>query len=257
MRIAVTREVSARLARCELTHLERVAIDVGRARAQHDRYEQALRDAGCRVQRLPTTDDLPDSVFVEDQAIVVDEVAVITRPGAESRRAEGPAIVEALKPHRRLVFLTAPATLDGGDVLVAGKDVFVGRSSRTNDAGIVQLRDALAPHGYRVTALTVTGCLHLKSAITAPTDDTFLVNPAWLTEPPPGRRILPVDPREPHAANVLRIGDQLIVPASFPATVERLVQLGCKVNAVDVGELQKAEGAVTCCSLIFSTGGSS
>lgn len=254
VRVALTREVSAGLADCELTHLERMAIDVARAREQHDAYEAVLRSLGCEVRRLGTTDALADSVFVEDQAVVVDELAIITRPGAESRRAEAPAIIEALRPHRRLVFLEAPATLDGGDVLVTGKDVFVGRSSRTNEAGIAQLTAALAPHGYRVAALTVTGCLHLKSAITAPTDDTFLLNPAWVTPPPGDRRLLHVDPREPHAANVLRLGDALVFPASFPATADRLVQLGCKVNAVELGELQKAEGAVTCCSLVFSIG---
>lgn len=248
--IALTRDVSAALAACELTHLSRTPIDVARARLQHAAYERALRDAGAEVTRLPATDAMPDSVFIEDQALVFDDVAVITRPGAASRRVEAPGVIDALKQHRPLVFLEAPATLDGGDVLAIGTDVYVGQSTRTNAEAVTQLRRLLP--GRRVIPVAVTGVLHLKSAVTAVFDDLVLVNPRWVDPALFHRRILEVDPREPHAANVVRVNGTHVFPAAFPETAHRLVQHGCKVNAVDVGELQKAEGAVTCCSLLFS-----
>ena len=164
--IALTREISPALADCELTHLAREPVDVARARRQHAVYEQALAALGCTVHRLAAGDDMPDSVFIEDTAVVVDEVAVITRPGAPSRRAETAAVADALAPYRPLVRIDPPGTLDGGDVLVAGRTVFAGRSARTNDAGIEQLRGALAGFGYTVQAVPVDGCLHLKTAAT-------------------------------------------------------------------------------------------
>src|SRR5262249_42979126 len=159
--------VSPAIERCELTHLTRAVIDVARARAQHDAYEAALRACGCVVERLPAGHDMADAPFVEDIAVVLDEIAVLTRPGAPSRRAETPAVRDALAPHRPLVLLESPATLDGGDVLVAGREVIVGLSTRTNAAGVEALRAALAPFGYAVRAVELRGCLHLKTAVTA------------------------------------------------------------------------------------------
>src|SRR5689334_4280284 len=162
--IALTRDISPALAACELTHLPRQPIDIDLARAQHREYEAALAGAGCRVERLPADAALPDCVFIEDAAIAVDELAIITRPGAESRRPETAAVAEALARYRRVVHIEAPATIDGGDVLVIGRRVFVGTSSRTNDAAVSQLRIHLQPCGYSVCAVQVQGCLHLKSA---------------------------------------------------------------------------------------------
>jgi dimethylargininase len=251
--IAVTREVSDALERCELTHLARTRIDVSRARVQHDAYERCLAEAGCRVERLAADDTMPDSVFVEDIGVVFGEVALITRPGADSRRVETPAIAAALGHYRKLRFIEAPGTVDGGDVLVAGRRVFTGQSSRTNAAGIDQMRQILGPFGYTVQAVGVTGCLHLKSAVTEVADGVLLMNGAWT----PAREfhgftIVDVDPAEPFAANALRLGDLVVFPAAFPRTRERLEARGLRVTIVDVDELAKAEGGVTCCSLVFT-----
>lgn len=254
MRTALTREVSRSIGNCELTHLARVPIDVAVARAQHAAYERALEDAGYDVERLPATDDMPDSVFVEDAAIVLDELAIATRPGADARRAEVPAVADALRRHRTVAALEAPATLDGGDVLRAGRRIFVGVSTRTNRDGVAQLRRLTAPFGYTVTEVIVGGCLHLKSAVTAASDSVLVVNPDWL--PADAFREferVAVHPAEPAAANVLRLHDRLIVASAYPRTAERLAARGFRVVAVDAGELAKAEGAVTCCSVIVES----
>ncbi len=250
-RLALTRPVSDAIAQCELTHRERVPIDVAAARAQHAVYEEALRTAGCTVQRVDAAPDLPDAVFIEDAAVVFDEIAVLARPGAESRRAELPAVERALAPHRRLARIEAPGTLDGGDVLVVGRRVFVGSSSRTNDSGAEQLHSAIRPLGYTVARAPVLGCLHLKSAVTALSDAALLINRAWTNADVfRGLDLLDVHPFEPFAANVLRIGDALIYPADFPRTLERIERRGLLAHTVPATELAKAEGGVTCCSLI-------
>jgi dimethylargininase len=251
--IAITRGVSAAIGRCELTYLERATIDVQRAREQHTAYERALADAGCRIERLPGGDDMPDCVFVEDIAIVFDELAVITRPGAGSRRAEAPAIADALVRYRAVRTIDAPATIDGGDVLVAGRRVFVGRSSRTNGDAVAQLRRLVAPFGYVVCDVEVRDCLHLKSAVTSIDDDTLLVNPARVNASAFGElAIVDVEPSEPEAANALRLRDRVIASASYPKTADRLAARGVRVETIDLSELAKAEGAVTCCSLIVN-----
>jgi len=250
--IALTRAVSDAINDCELTHVAREPIDPALARAQHRDYERALEAAGCEVVRVEPAPDLPDAVFVEDAAIVVDEVGIITRPGAPSRRPETEAVAGVLGRYRELRYIDAPGTLDGGDVLVAGRRVFIGRTSRTNDEAIAQVGAILQPHGYEVAAVDVRGCLHLKSAATALEGTRLLVNPAWI--PPdafPGFALVEIDPAEPWAANVVRAGADLIYPSAFRRTRERLERLGLRVRTVDVGELAKAEGAVTCCSLIF------
>lgn len=253
MPVALTREVSLRLAACELTHLARVPIDIEAARAQHLAYERALADLGCAVERLDGGPDMPDSVFIEDIAVVFDELAIITRPGAESRRIEIPVVAAALEPHRRLHVIRPPATIDGGDVLAAGRRVFIGRSSRTNTAAVAQMRQALDPYGYIVCEIAIDGCLHLKSAVTAVADDLLLANPEWIDRRAfSGFRFVDVDPAEPMAANALRIGDSIVFPAAFPRTAERLERHGLRLRTVDASELAKAEGAVTCCSLIVA-----
>ncbi len=253
--IAITRAVSAGLAGCELTHLARVPIDVEVARAQHRIYEQTLAAAGYRIEHLDADAAMPDSVFVEDMAIVFDEVAILTNPGAESRRREMPAIAAALARYRPLQSIKPPATVDGGDVLIAGRKVLIGRSTRTNDAAVDQLRAILAPLGYLLSAVDVGGCLHLKSAVTTLADDMLLVNRDWI-DPAMlvGYRLIDVAPDEPSAANVLRLADRVIAAQAFPRTAERIAALGRQVDCVDASELAKAEGAVTCCSLIVPVG---
>jgi dimethylargininase len=252
MLIAITREVSPTLAACELSFVGRAPIDVARASAQHHAYQRVLASLDCEVRLLPVLSGHPDAVFVEDVAIVVDEIAVMTRPGAASRRGEGATVAPLLARWRTLRAIEAPGTLDGGDVLRIGRHVYVGESARSNADGIAQLRTLLAPHGYTVQGVPIHGCLHLKSAATALADDTVLLQPAWISRDAfAGCRIIEVDPAEEHAANVLRIGECVISPACFPRTHERIRAAGVEVVAVDVSELQKAEGAVTCCSLVF------
>jgi len=251
--IALTRGVSPAMGRCELTHLPRVPIGLALAEAQHRAYEQALASLGCEVVSLPADSNLPDSVFVEDVAVVLDEIAVVTRPGAASRRPEAAAVAEALVPYRRVTAIAEPGTIDGGDVLRIGRRIFVGQSGRSNESGIEQLRVVAWPYGYTVTAVPVGGCLHLKSAITQVGPDTVLINPAWVDAGAFGAvRVIETDPAEPYAANGLLIGSSVIYPASFPGTRARLEAAGIAVRVLDVSELQKAEGAVTCCSVVFS-----
>lgn len=249
---AITRDVSASLGNCELSFVPRTGIDVALAAAQHHAYRQALESLGCRVLTLPAQDAMPDAVFVEDVALVFDEVAIVTRPGAESRRVEGASVADVLAEYRPLRAIEAPGTLDGGDVLRVGRTVYVGQSARSNAAAIEQLRELLSGHGYTVHAVPTRGCLHLKSAVTQVADDTLLVQPAWVDPATfADYKLIEVDPAEEHAANALRIGAGVIHPACFPRTRQRMEAAGITVTAVDLSELQKAEGATTCCSLVF------
>ncbi|MBI3400361.1 MAG: dimethylargininase [Acidobacteria bacterium] len=252
-KIALTHAVSPAMGNCELTHQARVPIDFDLARAQHRAYEQALRDAGYLVDHLEGGVDQPDSVFVEDIAVVFDELAVIARPGAPSRRPEVTSVTRALDRLRKLHFIVPPGTLDGGDVLVVGTRVFVGISTRTNHDAAIQMHQILSPHGYEIREVVVHGCLHLKSAVTALTDDLLLVNSAWIdTTQLPGFRFLEVDPAEPSGANALRLDDRILYSSAFPRTAERIRQAGLRVHTIDASEVAKAEGAVTCCSLLVS-----
>lgn len=253
MNHAIVREISASIGNCEISFVSREPIDVDLARQQHADYQRLLGELGCQLTVLPAEDAMPDAVFVEDVALVLDKVAVMTRPGAASRRTEGAAVAAALRQYRLLLAIEAPGTLDGGDILRVGKAIFVGQSARSNAAAVEQLRALLAPHGYRVESVPMRDCLHLKSAVTAVAQDTLLINPQWVSPDAfAGFRLIEVDPTEPHAANALRIGDTLVYPACFPRTQARLQAVGLCVHSVDVSELQKAEGAVTCCSLVFS-----
>ncbi|HJU64697.1 MAG TPA: arginine deiminase family protein [Gemmatimonadaceae bacterium] len=249
---AVTREVSPAFERCELTHLARTPLSVDLARAQHREYERCLEQLGGSVVRLEPAPNAPDSVFVEDTAVVFDECAVITRPGAVTRRGEVTAVEELLRRYRPVWRMEAPATLDGGDVLRVGSRVFVGLSSRTNANGVQQLRELLAPHGYRVHGVSVHGCLHLKSAVTALSGHLLLINRSWTSASAfSDLELLDVDASEPFAANALPIGDTILYAAAFPRTRERIEARGFQMRAVELSELAKAEGAVTCCSLIL------
>lgn len=253
MPLAVTREISPRFNECEITHIERTPIDVNAARIQHRGYVDALKTLGCDVLELPAQADLPDSVFVEDTAFILPETAVITRPGADSRKPETESIAQALSPHIPLLFLREPATLDGGDVLVIGKRIFVGISTRSNEDAIRQLQELLGRYGYSVTGVPLRDCLHLKSAVTRVDDSTLLINKNWLdTAFFTDYNLIEVDPSEPHAANCLPVGGSIIFPTAFPKTRAKLEKRGYKILSVDVDELAKAEGAVTCCSLILA-----
>jgi len=254
--IAITRHVSPVIDRCELTNLERIPIDLKRAIAQHHEYEETLESLGVEVLRLPEEPQLPDAVFVEDAAVVLEECAIITRPGADSRKPETKSVAQALAPYRTLHPIQAPGTLDGGDVLVVGKRIWVGLATRSNHSAIDQMQAFLEPYGYAIYAVPVSGCLHLKSAVTQLTEDTLLINPAWVGPANfPGMKFIEVEPAEPFAANALLVGETVIYQPAFPKTLLRLEAAGMHVRLLDQSELAKAEGGLTCCSLIFKKQG--
>ena len=252
MAIAITRQVSPRFNECEITHIDRSPINIDIARAQHKRYVQALKDLGCEAIELPTEADLPDSVFVEDTAFILPEVAVITRPGADSRRPETESIILALRPYRELFFIREPGTVDGGDVLVLGKDIFVGMSTRSNQAAVDQMNVLLGKFGYHAQGVELHDCLHLKSAVTRVDAKTLLINRNWVDAQHFAKfDLIDIDPSEPFAANCLPVNSEIIFPTAFPETRAKLEARGYKIRSVQVDELAKAEGAVTCCSLII------
>jgi dimethylargininase len=250
--LALTREVPESLARCELTHLARTPIDLARARAQHAAYERALADAGCEVVRLRSLPAHPDSVFVEDCAVVLPELAVLARPGAASRRGEVESAARELAAHRALARIEPPGTLDGGDVLALGRTLYAGLTQRTNAEGVRQLRALAAPYGYALEAVPVRGALHLKTALTQADEHTLVASPDWVDVARfPAWEIVRVDPREPFAANVLRAGGATLCAAAFPRTNERLAARGVHVVPIAADELAKAEGGVTCGVLLL------
>jgi dimethylargininase len=252
MLLAITRAVSRSIVNCELTHLARTPIDVDRAGMQHAQYESALRRLGLAVLSLPEEPDLADSVFVEDTALVLDECAVILRPGAESRRPETESIAQVLAPFRKLLYIEAPARVDGGDILRLGRHVYMGISTRSDTNSAEQMQAFLEPFGYQVHVVRVMGCLHLKSAVTQVNEGTLLINAAWVHKSEfGGVKFIEIDASESYAANAVLIGDSVIYPASFPNTQKRLQAAGINVLTVEADELAKAEGAVTCCSIIF------
>ena len=252
MLTALTRAVSPTMASCELTYLQRRPMNIAKAVEQHDVYKRCLGGLGLRVLSLPAEPDLPDAVFVEDPVVVVDEVAVIARTGAQSRRKEAESLAQALAPFRPLRHMCEPATLEGGDVLRIGSDVFVGLSPRTNQAGISQLAAELEPFGYLVRPIPVHSALHFKTACSYVGNQTLLVNRAWIdTSLLSGYTLMDVAKDEPWAANALRIGDTVLMPAGFPHTEAILRRARFHVQPLDVSELQKAEGSVTCMSVIF------
>jgi dimethylargininase len=250
--IALLREVSPTLAACELSFLTRAPIDVERARAQHAHYAAELTALGSSIEWLAPLPENPDAVFVEDTAVVLPEVAVITRPGAASRRSEVQSVAASLAGHRPLKRIVAPGSLEGGDVVRIGRNLHVGVSGRSNSAGIEQLRAALAPFGYRVASVAMRDCLHLKSAVTFIPPDIVLVNRAWVDPNAfDARTVIEVDDGEPFAANTLTVAGVTLMSAAFPRTEQRLRQAGLATRALDVSELQKAEAALSCMSLML------
>ncbi|MDQ3068181.1 MAG: arginine deiminase family protein [Acidobacteriota bacterium] len=253
--IALVRDVSPLLASCELTFLERAAIDVGRACAQHAAYCDALREAGAEVEFMAAAPEMADGVFVEDTAIVLDEVAVITRPGSPSRRAEIMTAASALASLRPLSFIREPGTIDGGDVLRVGRDLFVGITARTNRDGFDQLSALAGRFGYRTTAVGVRGCLHLKTAVTALDDESVVMHEGHVDRRVFERyRVIDADAAEPEGANVVRVSGRVLASASAPRTCERLTRAGHQTIAIDISEMEKAEAGLTCLSLLLPRG---
>jgi len=259
MRRAFTRAVSPKLAECELTHLERIPIDAGKAELQHAAYEQALADAGFELIRLPDLPDHPDAVFVEDNALLLGGDAAILRPGAAPRASETPSTAAGLAPHFTLHHL-ATGFVDGGDVLRIGRTLYVGRSTRTDAAGISALAALVAPLGFAVVEAQLRDCLHLKTGATFAGRDAagtpVLLYSERSIDPRQfaGVETLATDPGEAAAANCVRAGDRLVLPAGNSRTADALRNRGFDVIEVDVSELQKAESGVTCMSLIDERG---
>jgi dimethylargininase len=250
---AITRDVSPALSECALTFLQRVAIDIERARAQHGIYERCLGDLGLELISLPQRSDMPDSVFVEDTAVVLDEVAVTTRPRLDSRRQEVESVAAVLGQHRPLVAIEEPGTLEGGDVILIGRTLYVGQSQRTNEEGTQQLAEHVRPFGYEVRPVAVPHCLHLKTACTYIGRNTLLANAAWVDTSVFGAlRVVETAEGEDEAGNALGVDGAVLMPAGFPRTRARLAEAGFAIATVDVSELQKAEAGVTCCSILFA-----
>jgi len=252
MLTAITRSVSPALTHCELSFIARQPIDLGKANEQHHAYEKLLASLGARVISLPPEPELPDSMFVEDPALVLEELAVIFPLGTETRRREAASILTALAPFRKIARVELPGTIEGGDILRVDRKLFVGMTARSNADGIAQLARIVAPYRYEVVGVPVTGCLHLKSAVTLLGNNTLLANRDWFnTSAFKGYDWVDVDPTEPHAGNALAFGGTVIFPASFAHTRSRIEAHGFQVTSLDISELQKAESGLTCSSLIF------
>lgn len=253
MLVALTRGVSSSIKNCLLTHLTRQNIDAETAISQHRAYEDCLRQVGLHVISLPVEPELPDSVFIEDPAIVLDEVALIGVMGAEKRRAEAKSLAAVLSAVRPLKFMDGPGTIEGGDRVQIGRTLFVGVSSRTNMRGVEQLRTVLKPYDYEVRPVTVKNCLHLTTGCSYIGRHTVLMNPDWVDASVfKDFEIIATPPEEPWAANTIAIGDgAILVSASFPRTQAMLEERGFEVHVADISELEKAEAGLSCMSLIF------
>jgi dimethylargininase len=249
--LALTHVPSPEIEQGERTHVQRVPIDFELAVRQHLDYRHALQDLGCEVRVLDVNRGLPDSVFIEDTVVVLDEVAVLTRMGAASRAAEPAGIEAIIREYREVVRIPPPGTLEGGDVLRVGRTLFVGRTGRTNAAGIQALAEHARPYGHEVRSVRMRDCLHLKTAVTALPDGRLLVHPHWLlTQDLAGFELVPVP--EPFGANVALAPGGVLMAEAYPQTAQLVRDLGFSVRAVDLSEFAKAEGAITCLSILMS-----
>lgn len=252
--LALTHVPSPRMELGQRTYVGRAPIDHVLAAREHRDYCRLLRECGADVRILDVNRELPDCVFIEDTAVVLDEVAVLASMGTESRRAEPAGVEPELRKHREVRRVEQPAMLEGGDVLRVGRTLLVGLSSRTNRAGVAALGEIARPFGYGVVAVPVRGCLHLKTACTALDDRRLLVNPAWLDlHALQGFDLLRVPEEEPWGANVARIGDRVGLSADHVRTAETIRALGFEVRTIDLSEFAKAEGGVTCLSLLLNS----
>jgi dimethylargininase len=249
---ALTRGVSPTIGDCKLTFMERERIDVAAATRQHEAYKQCLTKMGVQITALELLLEAPDAVFIQDTAVVVDEVAVVATMGAACRAEEVESVAEALLPHRSLRRLSPSATLEGGDVVRIGRTLYVGDSGRTNREGIKQLSDILAPYDYQVTPVGVRGCLHLSTGCSYLGRGVLLLNRVWVDAAPFRQfEIIEAPETESWAANTIAVGDSVLMASAFERTRALVEGHGFQVIATDISELQKAEGALTCMSLMF------
>lgn len=251
--IALTRRPAFALVNCEVGYAPRQEIDLHLAFRQHEAYCRALRQLGVEVEILPPEEAFPDSVFIEDNAVILDELAVVTSMGAPSRQGEPALLLPVLARYRRFVTIAPPATVEGGDVLRMGKTLYVGVSTRTNREGVEALRAIVEPLGYQVTPVGIRACLHLKTACTSLDDETVLVNPAWIDSDALGAfRLLHVPAEEPFGANVLRLPGGVLVQTASPLTRDVIESRGFATTCVDLGEFAKADAGLTCLSLLIA-----
>jgi dimethylargininase len=252
MNMVITHAVSPSIQNCVLTFMSRDMIDYQNACKQHSAYCTLLQGLGCKIRKLSDNLSHPDSVFIEDPAIILDELAILANMSAPSRREEPRGIAEELMKYRPLFRIEVPGTLEGGDVARLGRTLVIGRSSRTNDKGIEQLRDIVVPFGYQVLPVNVRKCLHLKTGCSPLTDDTLLFNPAWID---PSELsdfdLIAVDPGEPWAGNAINVNGTVCMHAGFKKTAKILQKRGFNLVFSDISEFQKAEGGLTCLSLRF------
>ena len=248
---ALVRRISPRLAEGIVTNIDRRPVDVHLAAKQWNGYVEALEDNDWRTVEVTPADDCPDGVFIEDAVVVFRNVAVITNPGADSRRPEvvgAEAAVEGLGCSINRI--RTPGTLDGGDVLKVGDTIYVGSGGRTNADGLRQLRSILGPLGAKIIAVPVPvhKALHLKSAVTALPDGTIIGYPPLVEDPEFFPRFVPV-PEESGAHVVDLGGNKILMAADCPRSAELFAGLGYDPVTVDIGEFQKLEGCVTCLSV--------
>lgn len=250
--IALVHSPSPNLQACERTFVPDATIDYQAALGQHAAYCQTLSQLGCEVQKVEVNSSLPDGVFIEDTAVVLDEVAVLGSMGTPSRAAEPDQIEPVLYEFREVQRVRPPARLEGGDVLRIGRTLLVGQSRRTNQAGIEALGEIVRRYGYEVLPVPVRHALHLKTACTALPDGRLLINPAWVAEGAlAGFRRLRVAESEPWAANVVLVGGAVLMSAAAPRTADSIRRLDFAVVTVDISEFAKAEGGVTCLALLI------
>jgi len=246
---ALVRRPSRRLAEGITTHVERVPVDTDLAASQWDDYVAAMSDAGWDILEVPSAQGCPDSVFVEDTVVMYGSLAVLANPGSPSRTDETAGTARVLDElGYETQVISAPGTLDGGDVLKVGSTVYVGRGGRTNSGGVRQLRAALAPQGARVVAVPLTRALHLKSAVTALPDGTVIGWSPVVDDPAffPHYRAMPEEP----GAHVVDLGaGRLLISSAAPRSAEQLADLGYDMVPADISEYEKLEGCVTCLSV--------
>ncbi len=253
MLTAITHTPSPSLSQGELTFLSRQPIDFDKAKRQHASYCDMLRRSGVTVVTFDKNSSFPDSVFVEDTALVLDEIGVIMPMGVASRQKETEFIQTELAKFRNIEHIVLPERIEGGDILCIGKRLYVGLTSRTNAGGVRALEGMVKPYGYNVIGVNVSGCLHLKTGCTALDEHNILINPRWVDSKSfETFNQIVVPDEEPFAANILRIGNIICMHSGFAKTREMVEQSGYEVAVTDISEFQKAEAGLTCMSLIFN-----
>ena len=254
MTTAFTRSIPSSFASALVSEPTGATIDVALARTQHAAYERGLARLGISVITLPAIEAHPDCCFVEDCALVVDGVALVTRPGADTRRGETSTVSDALARHaslRRIEQMMAPATLDGGDCMRVGRQIFVGLSGRTNADGVERVRETFGPEGFSVVPVVLSDVLHLK-CVCSPLGDRriLLADRSIAAATFDGLEIVVAPEDETYAANCLFWNEKALVASGFPETRARLERAGIEVIALDTSEIRKADGSLTCLSLV-------